>query len=83
MYYNVLHIDSYELEKKSTKKKEKKLNLYTLHTQLHTDKHTPVHFSLFTWKINKIMKSAVKESYANLIYICSISYCASPTCCET
>ena len=48
MYYNVLHIDSYEHKKKNTKKKETKLNLYTLHTQLHTDKHTPVHFSLFT-----------------------------------
>ena len=23
------------------------------HTQLRTDKHIPVHFSLFTWKVNK------------------------------
>ena len=35
--------------KKNTKQKEKNnKHIYITHTQLHTDKHTPLHFSLFT-----------------------------------
>ena len=65
MYYNVLRTDNYEHEKKNKKGRERKLNIYIT--------HTPVHVSCIYKKLMTCNegRNAAKQSYANLIYICS------------